>query len=157
MSLTSSPPTAAAHTLRRSSGAVFLRHNRGVLIIAAVFIALFGVSIASSGGAFDYFEASFMSSGGATLALAAMGQALVVLVGGFDLSVGSVVSLVNVVLATHMGASLGSMVGVGVLGLAVGGAVGAFNGFFVAFLGSSADRRDLVLDVSDPGCHGTGA
>ena len=103
MSLVTSPVLA-----RRSSGGVlFLRHNRGMLIAAAVFIVFFGVSIASSGGAFGYFEASFMSSGGATLALAAMGQALVILVGGFDLSVGSVVSLVNVVLATHMGTSLG--------------------------------------------------
>jgi ribose transport system permease protein len=138
MSLAASQATAAAvaKRARRSSGGVlFLRHHRGVLIITAVFIVLFAVSIAFSGGAFGYFEASFMSSGGATLALAAMGQALVVLVGGFDLSVGSVVSLVNVVLATHMGSSLGSMVGVGLVGIVVGGAVGAFNGFFVAFLG----------------------
>jgi ribose transport system permease protein len=138
MSLAASQATAAAvaKRARRSSGGVlFLRHHRGVLIITAVFIVLFAVSIAFSGGDFGYFEASFMSSGGATLALAAMGQALVVLVGGFDLSVGSVVSLVNVVLATHMGSSLGSMVGVGLVGIVVGGAVGAFNGFFVAFLG----------------------
>ena len=40
-----------------------------------------------------------MSLGGATLALAAMGQTIVVLTGGFDLSAGAVVSLVNVVLA----------------------------------------------------------
>jgi ribose transport system permease protein len=136
MSLVATQAAADAIRARRSSGGVlFLRHHRGVLIIAAVFLVLFAVSIVFSGGAFDYFEASFMSSGGATLALAAMGQALVVLVGGFDLSVGSVVSLVNVVLATHMGASLGSMVGVSLLGIAVGAAVGAFNGFFVAFLG----------------------
>jgi ribose transport system permease protein len=127
--------TAPARPRRSSGGVLFLRQHRGVLIIAAVFLVLFAVSIVFSGGAFGYFEASFMSSGGATLALAAMGQALVVLVGGFDLSVGSVVSLVNVVLATHMGASLGSMIGVGLVGIAVGGAVGAFNGFFVAFLG----------------------
>ena len=135
MSVASSLKGGPVVTQRRSSRVLFLRHHRGVLIIAAVFIVLFAVSIASSGGAFDYFEASFMSSGGATLALAAMGQALVILVGGFDLSVGSVVSLVNVVLATHMGAGVGSMIGVGLLGIVVGGAVGAFNGFFVAFLG----------------------
>jgi ribose transport system permease protein len=127
---------AATVAVRRSSAtSLFLRHNRGVLIIVAVFIALFLVSTIFSGGSFGYFEASFMSSGGATLALAAMGQALVILVGGFDLSVGAVVSLVNVVLATHMGAGLGSEIGVGLLGIIVGGAVGAFNGFFVAFLG----------------------
>jgi ribose transport system permease protein len=136
VSVTSMLKEASLGAPQRSSGAaLFLRHHRGVLIAAAVFIVLFAVSVASSGGAFDYFEASFMSSGGATLALAAMGQALVILVGGFDLSVGAVVSLVNVVLATHMGASVGSMIGVSVLGIGVGGAVGAFNGFFVAFLG----------------------
>jgi ribose transport system permease protein len=129
----SAPPSGVAP--RSSSAVLFLRRNRGVLIIVAVFTALFLVSTIFSGGSFGYFEASFMASGGATLALAAMGQALVILVGGFDLSVGSVVSLVNVVLATHMGTGIGSEVGVGVLGLAVGGAVGAFNGFFVAFLG----------------------
>jgi ribose transport system permease protein len=136
VSSASSYAAPSSKPVRRSSGGVlFLRHNRGVLIIAAVFIALFAVSIVFSGGAFDYFEASFMSSGGATLALAAMGQAIVVLVGGFDLSVGSVVSLVNVILSTHMGASPGSEIAISLLGVAVGGAVGAFNGFFVAFLG----------------------
>jgi ribose transport system permease protein len=129
----SAPPSGVAP--RSSSAVLFLRRNRGALIIVAVFVALFLVSTIFSGGSFGYFEASFMASGGATLALAAMGQALVILVGGFDLSVGSVVSLVNVVLATHMGAGIGSQVGIGILGLAVGGAVGAFNGFFVAFLG----------------------
>ena len=96
----SAPPSGVAP--RSSSAVLFLRRNRGVLIIVAVFTALFLVSTIFSGGSFGYFEASFMASGGATLALAAMGQALVILVGGFDLSVGSVVSLVNVVLATHI-------------------------------------------------------
>ncbi len=131
--------SAATHVpapLQRSSiVGPFFRLNRGVLIITAIFIVLLLVSIAFSGGSFDYFEASFMASGGATLALAAMGQALVVLVGGFDLSVGAVVSLVNVILATQMANGFGSEVGVGIAGIAVGAAVGAFNGFFVAFVG----------------------
>jgi ribose transport system permease protein len=109
-----------------------------------VFLLFFAISIIFSGGSFDYFEASFMSSGGATLALAAMGQALVILVGGFDLSVGAAVSLVNVVLATNMGASLGSEIGVGAIGIVVGGMVGAFNGFFIAFLG----LQSIVVTLS---------
>ena len=52
-----------------------------------------------------------MSSGGATLALAAMGQTIVILTGGFDLSAGAVISLVNVVLGTwHAGRTPASQI-----------------------------------------------
>jgi len=127
--------SAAPARRRASSAGLFFSRNRGALIITAVFVTLLVLSTVFSGGTFGYFEASFMSSGGATLALAAMGQALVILVGGFDLSVGAVVSLVNVVLVTQMGADIGSQIGAGLLGVGIGGAVGAFNGFFIAVLG----------------------
>src|SRR5690349_8355902 len=53
---------------------------------------------------------------------------------GFDLSVGAVISLVNVLLATNMpdsgqGALLWALIGIG-----VGMTTGAFNGFFIAVL-----------------------
>ena len=63
-----------------------------------------------------------------------MGQALIILVGGFDLSVGASVSLVNAILATTMAATVGAELSWGVAALAIGGLVGAVNGFFVAFL-----------------------
>ena len=107
---------------------------RGLLIAIAVLLALFLIVAAITPGAFSYFELSTLSTGGATLALAAMGQTLVILTGGFDLSTGATVSLVNVVLASCMGPSIASQVGMGLAALAVGGAVGAFNGFFVAFV-----------------------
>ena len=111
-----------------------LARHRGVLIALAVFIALFLAVNAITPGSFSYFEFSFMSSGAATLALAAVGQTLVILTGGFDLSAGAVVSLVNVVLATQMQDTLGSQVLFGIVALLIGGAVGAANGFFVAFM-----------------------
>ena len=79
---------------------------------------------------------SFLSSGGATLAIAAFGETLVILVGGFDLSAGAVLSLVNVVLAASMNPTNpdASIVLWTVAGVGVGMAVGAFNGFFIAFL-----------------------
>ncbi|MGH6989731.1 MAG: ABC transporter permease, partial [Stellaceae bacterium] len=102
-------------------------------MITGVFIfLLLLVSIISNG--FGYYEFNFLSSGGVALALAAMGQALIVLVGGFDLSVGATVSLVNSILATNMGAGVGSELSWSVAALAIGGAIGAVNGFFVAFL-----------------------
>ncbi len=107
---------------------------RGLLVAVAVLLALFLIVAAITPGAFSYFELSTLSTGGATLALAAMGQTLVILTGGFDLSTGATVSLVNVVLASCMGPSIASQVGMGLAALAVGAAVGAFNGFFVAFV-----------------------
>ncbi len=109
-----------------------LARHRGLIVAGAVFLTLLlGVDLITP-GPFSYFEFSFLSAGGAALALAAMGQTLVILTGGFDLSTGAVVSLVNVVLASVMGTSVASQVGCFALALAVGGAVGAFNGFFVA-------------------------
>lgn len=109
-----------------------LARHRGVLIALTVFAILFGVVVAISG--FNYFQFSFVSSGGAALALAAVGQTFVVLTGGFDLSAGAVVSLVNVVLGTGMGPSIGSQVLFGLIALGIGAVVGAFNGVFVAYV-----------------------
>jgi Ribose/xylose/arabinose/galactoside ABC-type transport systems, permease components len=110
-----------------------LRHQ-GLLIAIAVFIVLFLVTDLISAGAFSYFEFSFLSSGGATLAIAAIGETLVVLSGGFDLSAGAVVSLVNVVLASNMQDDPGSMLVWSLAGVGIGVLTGAFNGFFIAVL-----------------------
>jgi ribose transport system permease protein len=85
-------------------------------------------------GGLTYFDVSFLSAGGAAIALAAMGETIVILAGGFDLSAGAVVSLVNVVLATNMGESAGSQLFWTLAALSVGAATGAANGVLVAFL-----------------------
>jgi ribose transport system permease protein len=113
-----------------------LARHQGLLIAIGVFAALFLTVDFISPGPVSYFEVSFMSSGGATLALAAVGETLVILSGGFDLSAGAVISLVNVVIAANMDYSdmeasvpLWTLIGVG-----IGMLAGAFNGFFVAFM-----------------------
>jgi ribose transport system permease protein len=68
------------------------------------------------------------------LALAAIGETLVVLVGGLDLSVGAILSLVNVILVVRTGPQLGSQVGWAVLGVVAAMACGLLNGAFVALL-----------------------
>ncbi|TPM26968.1 ABC transporter permease [Mesorhizobium sp. B2-3-5] len=111
----------------------WLNRAKPTLIPIAVFAFFFSVQLAISPYAFGYFDFNYMSSGGATLALAAMGETVIVLAGGFDLSAGAVISLVNVMMATTMQDSIASQVGWGLAGIALGGLVGAFNGFFVAF------------------------
>ena len=63
------------------------------------------VSNVVSAGALSYFDIASNGGGGATLALAAIGQTVVILSGGFDLSAGAVISLVNVVLAGDLARS----------------------------------------------------
>jgi ribose transport system permease protein len=111
-----------------------LVRRRGLLTAIVVFVVLLVAVNLLATAPMGYFDVSYMSAGGATLALAAIGQTLVILTGGFDLSAGAVISLVNVLLATHMGSTPGGEVLWAVIGVTVGGAVGAFNGLFVAML-----------------------
>ncbi|TIN62684.1 MAG: ABC transporter permease, partial [Mesorhizobium sp.] len=96
-SAASSSPVPGRFGLRRA-----LVRNRGALIAAAVLAILLFVVDWISAGPLTYFDVSFLSSGGATSALAAIGQTIVILSGGFDLSAGAVISLVNAVLASSM-------------------------------------------------------
>ena len=113
-----------------------LARHRGLATAIVVFAILFMIVELIGAGPLTYFDISFLSSGGATLAIAAVGETLVILTGGFDLSVGAVISLVNVVLASSMDPTQmqASIVLWTFAGIAVGMATGAFNGFFVAFL-----------------------
>jgi ribose transport system permease protein len=121
---------------RPGAGLVFARH-RGLVTAVAVFMLLFALVNSIGAGHLTYFDISFMAAGAATLAIAAAGETIVILTGGFDLSAGAVISLVNVVLAssmdptsTHESVALWTFAGIG-----VGMAAGVFNGIFIAFLG----------------------
>ncbi len=128
----------AAEPATRARKAVWprLARNRGLITAIVVFLALLLVVDAVNTTPLSYFDASFLASGGAPLAIAAFGETLVILIGGFDLSAGAALSLVNVVLAASMNPTNpdASIVVWTLAGVGVGAAVGAFNGFFIAFL-----------------------
>jgi ribose transport system permease protein len=68
--------------------------------------------------------------------LMAIGQAIVILGGGIDISVGGIVSIVNTVLATRVGldGSPAEMWKYIFVSLLIGLVAGAINGFFIAYL-----------------------
>lgn len=108
--------------------------HRGLLIAAAVFLALLGIIDALSATPLAYYDLAQMTTNGATLAIAAVGETVVIISGGFDLSAGAVVSLVNVVLARFMpDAALGAPAWIAI-GVGVGLVCGAFNGLFIAVM-----------------------
>lgn len=68
------------------------------------------------------------------VAIVALGMTLVIITGGIDLSVGSVLCLSSMVLAVTMHAGYGLGTGIAV-SLLTAAAIGAFNGVLIAYLG----------------------
>lgn len=70
------------------------------------------------------------------LILVAVGQAIVILGGGIDISAGAIVSIVNAVLATQVGTNGDPLWAITIMlgSLLLGMVAGAINGFFVAVL-----------------------
>ncbi len=111
-----------------------LKRHRGLAAAVVVFGGLLAFVAAVTPGGLGYPDFASLATSGAPLALAAIGQTFIIVVGGFDLSAGATISLVNAVVATLPQQTLAGQIGAVVAGLVVGAAVGAFNGFFVAFL-----------------------
>jgi ribose transport system permease protein len=102
-------------------------------LLLAIFVAMGALGLSSNA----FLTPGNLSSVGlywAFVALAALGQLFVVIVGGIDLSVGSTMGLAGIVTASIM-ADGGSPYLAVAVGIGIGLAVGLFNGFFVAYIG----------------------
>ena len=85
---------------------------------------------------FDSFDAQSVAMAALPLACAAASQAVVVISGGIDLSIGSVMAVANVLAASTMkDASFGEALLLAVAILAAGAAIGAVNGLLVIVSG----------------------
>ena len=111
-----------------------IRRSRGAVIAAAILVAIFVTLNLLLPRPMGYRDVRFLMSSMGTLSLAAMGATIVIISRGFDLSVGSVISFVNVMVAFNIRNNPGSQLLWAVIGLLIGGAIGAFNGFFVSYL-----------------------
>ena len=81
---------------------------------------------------FDSFDAQSVAMAALPLACAAAAQAIVVISGGIDLSIGSVMAVANVLAARTMNeASFGESLSLALAILAAGAAIGAVNGLLV--------------------------
>jgi len=119
---------------RRPCSRLRLGRHRGPIIAVLAFLICLGLVKGVSGGTLGYYELGTLAAGGTTLAIAAIGQTIVILSGGFDLSAAAVISLVNVSLASHMQDTAASIALWTAGGLLIGALAGAFNGFFIAIL-----------------------
>jgi ribose/xylose/arabinose/galactoside ABC-type transport system permease subunit len=112
--------------------------NSGVrlLLLLLVALALFAP------GFLDWTNVANVSRTAAILALAAYGQALVILIGGIDLSIGSIVALMSVVIVLAM--DLGTFVAMS-LGVLTALVAGAINGIAVAWFRMPAFLVTLAM------------
>jgi ribose transport system permease protein len=122
----------------KSSPRLWIEKARGTLVAIGVLAVAIVVFELVNPKPFSYFDVSTVTGTAGGLALAGIGETIVVIAGGLDLSVGAVISLVNVLLVELVGQSKlpllpYTLVAI-LLSLGVGGLVGAVNGFLVGYL-----------------------
>jgi ribose transport system permease protein len=116
--------------VRRSPGLVGLKREGAIAPILA-FVLFFVIYVAINPELLTRFQLQTAANLVAPLALVALGQLLVVLVGGIDISVAAVMSLANVVFATQL-ESMSPLVA-GLMAIGVGMGCGLFNGLLAAY------------------------
>ncbi len=126
-----SPPRAPGLVLRRIGDVVFQRSSElvGICLLLLVLLGLYTYYDPSifTGKSIIMLSAQFLP-----LIIASMAQAIVMLTGGIDLSIGAVLSLVMSIFAVLAGTAIG-VFGAILIALSVGVLVGLVNGAFVAF------------------------
>src|SRR6201987_766826 len=122
----------------KSSPRLWIGKSRGTLVAIGVLAIAIVIFELVNPKPFSYFDVSTVTGTAGGLALAGIGETIVVIAGGLDLSVGAIISLVNVLLVELVGQSklplLPYTIVATLLSLGVGGLVGAVNGFLVGYL-----------------------
>lgn len=107
--------------------------NAAPLLCAVGLVVLLGVYVWHQPMILSPFGIASLANAATALALAALGQTMVLLTGGLDLSIGPIISLVDCVAATFMGHGPLSIFGVALGAVLVGVLAGAANGVVVAY------------------------
>ena len=113
----------------------FQLFKKGSFISLVLLILIFSIYASTASNVFTVFSMNNLLNNSIALALAAIGLTLVILTGGTDFSVGSVIILANVIIASQ-GAVTGGEVAANltVVFLTCIG-VGMVNGFFISYVG----------------------
>jgi ribose transport system permease protein len=108
-------------------------HHRGLIIAIGALAAMLIAWVALSATPVGLYDIGSVISSGTTLALVAIGQTIVVLSGGFDLSASAVLSLANVLAVRFVhGTPIEQWAGAALI-VAIGGGVGLVNGALIAW------------------------
>ncbi|CAN7442783.1 ABC transporter permease [Rhizobium sp. LjRoot30] len=140
-SLTHSTP----HRMRRAQPMKLLTSGAGIVFV--LYVLLYAIYAILQPSALSSSTFTNLVNNSVPLAIAAAGETLVVLSRGFDLSVAGVISLTNVLMAVYpQEGPFGAVVSLAIC-LAVGGIVGAVNGWLVAILRLQAIAATLATMI----------
>lgn len=121
--------------------------TNGLTTVVMLYVLLYAVYSRMEAGALSASAFGDLVNNSIPLAIAAAGATFVILLGGFDLSVAGVLSLVNVVLATHpMDGASGALMSA-VIAIGIGAAVGLCNGVLVAYGGLQSIAVTLAMMI----------
>jgi ribose transport system permease protein len=110
-----------------------LSRNQALIVALAILVFLIVVYQVQSGALLTAFQLRIIVNGAMATVFAALGLTFVIVVGGFDLSIGAVISLTNVLAATLLtGSAIPDVPLIGLL-LIIGLVIGAINGLLVVF------------------------
>ena len=109
--------------------------SNGSVLAFLILLAMYVVYTYSSIDVLTFQNTTDLLNNSAPLVIAATGLTLVIISGGFDLSIGGVVVLANVILATHSGTTSGSAIVAIGIALLAGVVVGGINGILISNLG----------------------
>lgn len=132
-----------AASMRLGNRRAFRRNGWGYALVATLGVLLLATKLERP--AYGSFELESLAQAALPIALAAVAQAIVVIAGGIDLSVGSVMALTNVVAAVLM-QRYGDAASVPIVGLVliVGLVVGGLNGALVV----STRVPDIIVTLA---------
>jgi ribose transport system permease protein len=105
--------------------------NQGAIIAGVILFVLLVVYQAQAGKILSPIQIRILLNGALALVWASIGLTFVVVAGGFDLSVGSLMSLANVLAATLLAGTVGDPFVIAAI-LVVGGLAGLANGVLIA-------------------------
>jgi ribose/xylose/arabinose/galactoside ABC-type transport system permease subunit len=126
------PPTDTARSDRRRRGLPIEKHL-GPISCAVGLVVVLTLYTIRQPLILSPFGLVSLANVSVPLALAAIGQTVVLLSGGLDLSIGAQITLINCFAATTMQDNPAGIAAVVVASLLIGLAMGALNGLFVAY------------------------
>lgn len=125
--------------------------SNGAFIALVLLVAVFMIYAAAATGALSIFSLTNLLNASTTLVVAAVGLTLVILTGGYDLSVGGVMVLSNVIISSRGGHGGGTVVIDLALVMTVGLLIGLINGYMVGYLGVQSIAATLATMIMADG------